>query len=218
MSDEWDELDDDLLPDSVRPAPAVTVDPGMTRIYNPSAQYLGIDPGINGFLAIVDASGRPVEAFPVPRVEDDYDLPGMFRVLADRRSRITLAILEEQQAFPGHGARCAACGKPRNQQGSVATFSTGKGFGLWLMALTASGIRYERHRPQKWKKLMGLQATKGLEGNERAKEAKRIAIAKAVALYPGYDLRENARCRVPHDGKCEALLMAEYARRVHNGG
>jgi hypothetical protein len=140
----------------------------------------------------------------------------MHRLLVEWKPRITLAMLEEQQAFPGSGPPCPACHRPKGQ-GAASTFTTGMGYGLWLMALDVADVRYEEIRPVSWKKRMGIQPATGLEKNERTKEAKRLAVEKAGSLFPGYDLRENERCRVPHAGKCEAMLLAEYARRVHTG-
>jgi hypothetical protein len=180
--------------------------------------YLGVDPGLDGFLALVGADGRALDTAHVPLLPNDggYDRRGMHGLLIAWKPRITLAMLEEQQAFPGSGPPCPACHRPKGQ-GAASTFTTGMGYGLWLMALDVAGIRYEEIRPVSWKKRMGIQPATGLEKNERTKEAKRLAVEKASSLFPGYDLRENVRCRVPHAGKCEALLLAEHARRTHAG-
>jgi hypothetical protein len=127
----------------------------------------------------------------------------MFEVLRTWAPFVKLAVIEAQQAFP--------------EQGLSSTFSTGFGYGLWKMALVASSIPFEVSQPKKWKKAMGILPTAGLKGNERTKEAKRLAVEKASAFFPKVDLRENERCRVPHAGKCEAMLMAEFARREHAG-
>lgn len=47
----------------------------------------------------------------------------------------------------------------------------------------------------------------------RKKAAKEASIERAHALFPGVDFRANERCRVPHDGKVEASLLALFALR-----
>jgi hypothetical protein len=180
--------------------------------------FLGIDPGLDGFAALIDAKGVPVEECHVPLIGDgEYDLPAMAELCRGWGLVTRLAFLEKQQAMGGFGEKCPTCKKPKNQQGATSTFTTGMGYGLWRMALAFAGIRAEHKRGQDWKKKMGIQPTSGLTGNERTREAKRLAIEKAQALFPGYDLRQNERGRVPHSGKCEAMLMAEYARRLQHG-
>jgi hypothetical protein len=180
--------------------------------------YLGIDPGLDGFAALIDEDGGPVEEVHVPLIgEDEYDLPAMAELARGWSKLVRFGFLEKQQAMRLPGPSCPVCKKPRNQQGVSSTFTTGFGFGLWCMALASAGIAHELKRSQDWKKAMGIQPTSGLEGNERTKEAKRLAVEKAQALFPGYDLRQSDRGRVPHAGKCEAMLMAEFARRTHRG-
>lgn len=181
--------------------------------------YLGVDPGLDGFLAFLDRAGKLIAAEHVPLLPNDggYDRVGMFELLVKWKPRIILAVIEEQQAFPGSGPPCPACKRPKGQ-GAVATFTTGMGYGLWLMALAAAGIPTEKPvRPASWKKAMGIMPATGLDKNARTKEAKRLAVERATGLHPGVDLRENERCRVPHAGKCEAMILAEYGRRVHGG-
>jgi crossover junction endodeoxyribonuclease RuvC len=80
-------------------------------------------------------------------------------------------------------------------------FNFGTSFG-WLQGmLDALGISYELVRPQKWKKEFSCTSDKN------------TSIAVAKRLFPGVDLRRTERCTKDHDGKAEALLMAEYCRR-----
>jgi hypothetical protein len=67
--------------------------------------------------------------------------------------------------------------------------------------LKAFRISYELVPPQKWKKEFSVTADKN------------TSIEVAKRLFPNSDFRRTERCKSPHDGKCEALLMAEYARR-----
>ena len=86
-------------------------------------------------------------------------------------------------------------------QGVTSCFSFGQNFGFILGLLSAYDIPYELVRPQKWKRLFSCTSDKN------------TSIAVAQRLFPGVDLRRTPRCLKPHDGVCEALLLAEYCRR-----
>lgn len=85
------------------------------------------------------------------------------------------------------------------QMGTVSAFTFGKGYGGLRMALTAAGIAFDDVRPQVWQSAMGC-LTKG---------NKNVSKAKAQALFP--------RVKVTH-AIADALLIAEYCRRLHLGG
>ena len=50
---------------------------------------------------------------------------------------------------------------------------------------------------------------KGQKFNTKA--AARNAASK---VWPGEDWRKNDRCKVAHDGICDAALISEYGRRL----
>jgi len=97
--------------------------------------------------------------------------------------------VEKQQAFPG--------------QGVVSMFTAGKNYGVILGILQALQVPYEEVPAQRWKRVFGIAL------NLPKRERKVLAIEKAKALFPA--LREAIG---NHDGKAEALLIAEYGRRV----
>lgn len=87
------------------------------------------------------------------------------------------------------------------KQGSVSMFTFGEGFGWLKGVLDMAEISYQEIPPQKWKKEFGLNSDK----------QKSIEVAKQ--LFPKTNLVPQGG-RVPSDGLAEALLMAEYARRM----
>jgi len=112
--------------------------------------------------------------------------------LADLKKQFNLfAVVEHVGAMPG--------------QGVTSCFSFGESFGWLQGVLDAMRIPYELARPQKWKKVFSCTSDKN------------TSIAVAERLFPEVDLRRTPLCRKPHDGKAEALLIAEYARRIRNG-
>lgn len=127
----------------------------------------------------------PGETWVVPFSETDY----VFELNAlDTEHYKVMCVLEHVGAMPG--------------QGSVSMFNFGANFGFIRGLLSANKIPYELVRPQKWKKVFSCTSDKN------------TAIEVAKRLFPNVDLRRTPRCKGPHDGICEALLMAEYARRV----
>ena len=86
-------------------------------------------------------------------------------------------------------------------QGVTSMFSFGQSYG-WLKGVLDLGeIAYQEIRPQQWKKEFGLNSDK----------AKSVDVCRQ--LFPKVDLLRTPKCRIPHDGIAESLLMAEYARR-----
>lgn len=105
-------------------------------------------------------------------------------------------------ALEGHGARCCLerVGAMPGQ-GVTSMFKFGENFGFIRGLLQANGVPYELVTPQKWKKEFGVTRDKN------------SAIAVCRRLFPEVSLLRTERCKKPHDGMAEALLMAEYARR-----
>lgn len=86
-------------------------------------------------------------------------------------------------------------------QGVVSMFNFGQSVGYIKGVLEAYRIPYQEITPQKWKREFGLTSNK----------AKSVEVCRK--LFPDVDFLATPRCKKPHDGMAEALLMAEYARR-----
>ena len=159
--------------------------------------FIGIDPGKDGAMAILGYRDTPIL---IPFDETEYanqlrrlDPARKFRVwrtdgLGDPTPIEPFCVIEHVNAMPG--------------QGVTSCFSFGANFGLCLGFLTAFRIPYELVRPQKWKREFSCTSDKN------------TSIAVAQRLFPGVDLRRTPKCAKPHDGICEALLLAEFAKRI----
>lgn len=147
--------------------------------------FIGIDPGKDGAMAIVTDGCTPPRVIPFDKVHFIAALQGL-KSTHDCTTDVR-CILEHVGAMPG--------------QGSVSMFHFGENFGWLQGVLDAFAIPYELVRPQKWKKEFSCTSDKN------------TSIEVAKRLFPSVDLRRTPRCSKPHDGICEALLMAEYARR-----
>lgn len=157
--------------------------------YNMSMNYrmsIGVDPGRDGAMAVIGLESDPLV---VPFDEERYQSLLLRVTLATRNGMDgkALCMVEHVNAMPG--------------QGVTSCFSFGQNFGFILGMLTAHCVPYELVRPQKWKREFSCTSDKN------------TSIAVAKRLFPGVDLRRTERCTKDHDGKAEALLMAEYCRR-----
>jgi len=156
---------------------------------------IGIDPGKDGAMAVLWPD------YPRPPLGDDtvctypfdrHEFCGVLSNVASMRDFYDITcVLEHVGAMPG--------------QGSVSMFHFGENFGWIQGVLDAYLVPYELVRPQKWKKEFSCTSDKN------------TSIDVARRLFPTKDLRRTTRCKGPHDGICEALLMAEYARRIRRG-
>jgi len=152
-----------------------------------SRKFIGIDPGKRGSVSIL--YGDKLEVIPVPFLNDDYDMVGMHKILLDHREN-SFAIIERAQPMPG--------------QGTVSMFSFGRGYGMWLMSLSISGIPFQIVHSSVWTKKMLLGASG--EGKERA-------ISVAQHLFPQW--RPENKKELEY---CDSILLAEYGRRLFSEG
>lgn len=95
----------------------------------------------------------------------------------------------------------------RPGQGVVSMFNFGKNAGYIEGVLSALGIPYQLIPPAKWKKEYSLIG-----------KDKNASIFACRHLFPELNLKRTERCRTDNDGKAEAALIAEYARRHFREG
>lgn len=97
--------------------------------------YIGIDPGINGGIAVIRDSDA---------VAYSYTSSKLINILRDvKETNESLKVfVEEVHSMPA--------------QGVASTFTFGKGFGIILGILEAYEVPYDLVKPQTWKKFMGV--------------------------------------------------------------
>lgn len=123
-------------------------------------RYVGIDPGVNGGIAVLSADGTVMEV---------VKMPGTARDLLDFLRRYkddSVCVLERVGGMPGNGAH--------------AMFNFGKGFGHLQMALLALEIPTEDVTSNKWEKAFQM----GSSGKFTKREWKNLLKAKAQQLFP----------------------------------
>jgi hypothetical protein len=96
------------------------------------------------------------------------------------------------------------------KMGIAAMFNYGKSVGIIEGMIVALGYAYTLVGPKEWMRVMHLGTDSALGTKERSLQA-------CYRLFPHIDLKPTARCRKDSDGMAEALLIAEYGRRVLQG-
>jgi crossover junction endodeoxyribonuclease RuvC len=166
--------------------------------------YIGIDPGSHGYLVVIDQDGNCIQSL---AIEDstDQDIAQFFHAWHEQNA---VAVMEKVHSMPG--------------QGVATTFAFGQNVGFLLGMLAAFQIPYTLVSPQKWQKAMWItddmvySIRKDKNGEDKRQVApKPTSINAATRLFPTTDLRKSERARNPHDGKCDALLIALYAKRMN---
>lgn len=146
---------------------------------------IGIDPGLSGAIAILNADGviETVRDLPVIRDAklawiDGSELQSI--IMAALHGRTAVAVIERVSSMPA--------------QGIASAFQFGVGFGSILGVIQARHIRIELVTPAVWKRALGLSKDKD------------ASLHKARLLFPTAELH-----LAKHDGRAEALLIAHYA-------
>lgn len=165
-----------------------------------SDNYLGIDPGKSGGLALIHSSLRNSKILQYSFMpESDYDL---YKVLRDWKNTysISSAVLERVSSMPG--------------EGHVGAFSFGENYGKLQMALAANKIRYEKVTPRTWQKGLSVKVKAKTESKPAFKERLRQL---SQQLFPNLPLWDEPRTLGKQRAVCDAILIAEYCKRKEKG-
>jgi len=147
--------------------------------------YIGIDPGKGGAIAFLSDMG-PFHCM----IFDFEDSESLAKLRAASKLRVR-AVLEKVSAMPG--------------QGVTSMFNFGANFGTWIGRLEALEIPFDFVTPGKWQKEMfDSMPAKGTDKKEMSRD-------RARRLFP--QVADQLGRKKDH-GRAEALLMAEYCRRM----
>jgi len=164
---------------------------------NKAKVFVGIDPGKNGALSIIDENNKIILKTVMPIVGGDFDKKLMLRLFLDISEQydIIVCTIEKVQAMPITAKK--------------ACISIGYGFGLLEMCLIASEIPYQVVSPREWQKLI----FKGI----RSKDTKIASLTFCERMFPKADFRKSEKCKKFHDGITDSLCIAVHGRRLHVG-
>ena len=152
--------------------------------------YIGIDPGKTGAVAVIfDGEDEPTFA--------DFGSGDELNILALAQHggyNKCFAVLEKVSAMP--------------KQGIASTFKFGENFGWWQGVLTALKIPFTFAVPRRWQKVI-------FDSMPRQADRKAMSLDMARRLFP--ELRDHLKRKRDH-GRADALLIAEYCRRMMQRG
>jgi hypothetical protein len=156
---------------------------------------IAIDPGKLGAICCLSSTGKIHTIVDTPTVvvkkakgnKTEYLESQMASLIEDLIPLgIQTVAIENVHSMPG--------------QGVTSMFSMGTGFGLWLGIIATLKLPHERIEPARWKKEMEIAA-----GSDKS-----VSIITAQRMFPS----ASALIRLKkHDGRAEALLLAEWMRR-----
>lgn len=160
--------------------------------------YIGIDPGLSGGIVCLDAKGniRKMDVMPVIKVgtKNKVDAKGvtMWIKACFTEEEVRMVAIEEQ--------------RPMHKQGVTSTFSTGRSYGILEGIASALELPFQLVRAVDWQREM----FRGLPKGKTKDLSKRVA----QQLYPKETFLKSKRCTKVHDGLTDAVLIAEYIRRL----
>lgn len=147
---------------------------------------IGIDPGKNGGIAVIDVNGDGELTTTVHKMpETERDICEYLAVLGYS----SFAFLEKVGAMPG--------------QGVTSMFTFGRGYGFLRGVLTSCQIPFADVRPAVWQRAVGISVIKGETNTVKKNRHKQMA----QQLFP------DLGGKMTH-AKADALLIAEYGRRL----
>ncbi len=153
-------------------------------------RVIGIDPGVNGAIAVLSKAGSMLDMEPMP----ESGPIGLLKFF--KEEWIGHVFLEKAQAFRG--------------QGVSSSFNYGQHFGELVGMLQVMALPFTLVAPRNWTKQMHMGTSNKLEAKVRSAQA-------AQRLFPSVNFLRTVKCKKPHDGMIDAILIAEYGRRILYG-
>ncbi|MFM2078882.1 MAG: hypothetical protein RJA49_2772 [Actinomycetota bacterium] len=162
--------------------------------------FAGIDPGVDGALAVVDARGRIVDITSMPTLNDGP---------RGRRRVHAAGIAAVLRRWPTSDLRIAVeVVGVRPGEGAGGAFAFGRGVGAIEGVIAALAIPSQGVLPVVWKRAHTIPAKSG----------KDVSRSRAAALWPTDDCHFAAKAEGGYgpiaavEGRAEAALIAEWLR------
>jgi len=155
-------------------------------------RFIGIDPGVSGGLACLDDDGSVIDARKMP--ETERDVLDLIVSLRGDPSEVVRGVIERVRSSP--------------QMGVTSAFTFGRSYGGLRMALLAAGVSFEEVLPHAWQTALGCRTGGGKLGERDQTAAKNKTKSHAQGWFAGV--------KITH-ATADALLLAEYVRRVERG-
>lgn len=169
--------------------------------------FIGVDPGLNGGIVVLDENGTIIEVSEIPKIGKEAHLPALNEIFLKYKDKNAHVILEQVHALFGVAAG--------------TTFTFGMIYGILHGMIVANGFKYTLVQPKTWQKEMFagiLEIRKPSKTNKNGKvvtgrvDTKLMAQQAQVRLFPNAKGFTTDRGKFL-DGVTDAVLIAEYGRR-----
>lgn len=160
--------------------------------------FLGVDPGKQGAFAVLSTSGDLISVLDMP-ISDKQPCPnGIAALYLGIREKYTktFSVIEKPQSRPTDG------------KVGIASYHLGAGY---LMMPLLWDWPMQMIPPTIWTKLLHVGQPQELSAKRKSKAAFQALFPK-LARSPAFI--DNKKV---YDGRIDAVLIAEYARRLYNG-
>lgn len=186
----------------------------------PRTLYVGIDPGLQGAIAIIYPNGSvtswhtPVSVLrkKLPRAKTKQGNPKVktTSMYGFREMHLLLYALRKSQK----GGRCRVVlgierQSARESDSKHTILAVGRNQGIWEALAGANGLEYSLVEPSAWKP---RYLPKG--------SPKQASLDLAVSLYPAHDFKRNPKTGELYkkeEARAEAVLIADFCRRREEG-
>jgi len=189
--------------------------------------YLGVDPGIKGALALIDAGGQSVSTWKMPLDKarkfcpiETWKLIKEIDLIAADQFEDVVCCIEGLLSLPSDTAKITLLIKMveknptpelfenlyielKKTDGRVGTKTMGVNFGILIGQIAAVGWRYIVSSPRSWQSIIH----KGIQGPT----AKIRSYNFVKSIFQDVDV--SKRSGGFDDGKTDALCIAEFCRR-----
>jgi hypothetical protein len=161
-----------------------------------SNYVVGIDPGLTGYITIMNCEDLTIVCHPIPVIaagkkgtKKSIDGPAIREILCSIKGQVLGIGIEKQQTMP--------------KQGVSSSGKTMYGFGLLVGICIGLGTPMFLFRPVEWSKEM----LRGVVGSD----TKSRSIIRTKELYPLHSLKRTPRCTTDSDGMADSILIARYS-------
>lgn len=155
---------------------------------------IGIDPGINGGLTVLNELGSILHKEVMPVIDGSVDAHAITNTIGlwTFGTDDSIVVIEKVHSMP--------------KQGVASTFKFGMGYGVLQGVCAALRLQYHLVTPQAWQKVI-------LAGQGK-KDTKDASAAFCKRNWPKEDWTKSERATKVHDGMTDAACIAEYGRRT----
>mgnify|MGYP001612067999 CR=1 FL=1 len=170
-------------------------------------EFIGIDIGINGGIAIVDENGILKFTSTIPKIGGRVDLHQFDRLVKSFKERCDFShvMIEDLHAIFGTSSK--------------SNFQFGWINGVTETLLASAGLSYSKVLPRKWQEVIwqGIRPIQINTGKLTKKgeikykiDTKATTRLAAKRIYPTADFTISERAKVDHNGIVDSVCLARY--------